>query len=242
MLAGVTTAAGIIIGDEILSGKFSDENGPFLIKRLRELGVDLSRLSVVADEMDEISQEVRRCSEAFDLVFTTGGVGPTHDDITLESISRAFNEPLELVPELHRILLARWPDGPPEPALRMARLPRGAELIWEGDTRFPLVKVRNVFIFPGVPYLFRRKFEAACSRWVGQAISTCRIHLHAAEVDIADALSQAQDRWPDVSIGSYPKRNDGVWSVIVTLESRDEKALREAHEYVQDSVPDTTSA
>ncbi len=233
MLAVVATAAGIIIGDEILSGKFPDENGPFLVKRLREMGVDLCKLSIIADRTEDISEEVRRCSDQYDLVFTTGGVGPTHDDITLESIAMAFDEPLELVDELHRILLTRWPDGPPEPALRMARLPRGAELIWEGKARFPLVRVRNVYIFPGVPYLFQGKFNAVAHRWEGQTLSNTRIHLDMREVAIAEVLSDAQSRWPQVAIGSYPRRKDGEWSVIVTLESRDDEALSTAREYLE---------
>jgi len=236
MLAPVTTAAGIIIGDEILSGKFADENGPFLVKRLREIGVDIRRLSIIADRTADIATEVRRCSDEFDLVFTTGGVGPTHDDITLQSVALAFDEPLELVEELHAILLERWPDGPPEPALRMARLPRGAELIWEGKAHFPLVRVRNVHIFPGVPYLFQNKFNAVAHRWEGQVVSTSRIHLEQREVAIAETLADAQARWPEVAIGSYPRREDGEWSVIVTLESRNDAALSAARQFLEQTL------
>jgi len=226
----------IVIGNEILSGKFADENGPFFIKRLRELGVDLERICVVADVQEEIAREVRYCSENHDLVFTSGGVGPTHDDITLQSIAAAFDLPLVLFDELEAILLTRWPDGPPEPAMRMARLPEGSELLWDGDLRFPIVRIRNVHILPGVPFLLQAKFEAAASRWTGEPLKHSRLHVNQREVTIADTLSAAQKRWEQVSIGSYPRHNDGEWSVIVTLESRDDLALKEATEWLNEAL------
>jgi molybdenum cofactor synthesis domain-containing protein len=226
------TAAVVIIGNEILSGKFPDENGPFFIRRLREMGIDLARLVVVPDDEATIAQEVRACSDGHDLVFTSGGVGPTHDDITLESIARAFALPLELVPELETILRTRWPEGPPEAALRMARLPAGAELLWDGDLRFPMVRVHNVHILPGVPFLLQKKFDAAAHRWSGPPFLTERIHLDRREVEIAPVLSEAQVRWPQVAIGSYPRHQDGEWSVLVTLEGRDSDALAAAHSWL----------
>ena len=226
------TAAVVIIGNEILSGKFPDENGPFFIRRLREMGIDLARLVVVPDELDTIAQEVRSCSDDHDLVFTSGGVGPTHDDITLESIAQAFDLPQELAPELEAILRTRWPEGPPEAALRMVRLPAGSELIWDGELRFPLVRVRNVHILPGVPFLLQKKFDAASHRWSGPPFLTARIHLERREVEIAPVLSEAQDQWPQVAIGSYPRHKDGEWSVLATLEGRDSDALAAAHAWL----------
>ncbi len=230
------TAAVVIIGNEILSGKFPDENGPFLTLRLREMGIDLVRLVVIPDQADTIAREVRNCSEEHDLVFTSGGVGPTHDDITLESVAQAFDLPLALVPELEAILRRRWPDGPPEAALRMARLPVGSELIWDGDLRFPLVRVKNVHILPGVPFLLQGKFNSAAHRWSGARVLTERIHVQLREVEIAPVLSEAQGRWPQVAIGSYPRHKEGEWSVLVTLEGREAKALAAAHAWLQDRL------
>jgi molybdenum cofactor synthesis domain-containing protein len=226
------TAAVVIIGNEILSGKFPDENGPFFIRRLREMGIDLLRLVVIPDDSETIAREVRDCSDNHDLVFTSGGVGPTHDDITLGSIAQAFDLPLELVPELEAILRTRWPEGPPEAALRMARLPVTSELIWDGALRFPLVRVRNVHILPGVPFLLQKKFDAAAHRWSGPPFLTERIHLERREVEIAPVLSAAQEQWPQVAIGSYPRHQDGEWSVLVTLEGREADSLAAAHDWL----------
>ena len=118
----------------------------------------------------------------------------------------------------------------------MARLPRGAELIWEGEARFPLVRVRNVHIFPGVPYLFQGKFDAVSHRWADEPISTARIHLNQREIAIAEVLNDAQNQWPQVAIGSYPRRENREWKVIVTLESRDSNALADAHAFLEQSL------
>ena len=143
------TAAVVIIGNEILSGKFPDENGPFLITRLRALGVDLTRLVVIPDDVPVIAAEVHGASERQDFVFTTGGVGPTHDDVTMPAIAKAFDVPLVRDASLAAIITAKLGSDAPPAALRMADIPAGADLWWDGAVRFPLVVMRNVAIFPG---------------------------------------------------------------------------------------------
>lgn len=219
------TAAVVIIGNEILTGKFADENAPFLIARLRALGCDLGRVVVIPDVPEVIASEVRACSAAFDHVFTTGGVGPTHDDLTMPSIAQAFGVPLWRHPELEQLLRARMGAACNEAALRMADVPQGAELWWDGAVRFPLVVMRNVAIFPGVPALLRLKFDAVAHRFQGVPVQTRRIWTFRTEPEIADALTHAASRWPEVAIGSYPRFERTPHEVLLTLESRDAAAL-----------------
>ena len=133
------TAAAIIIGDEILSGKFDDENGPWLVRRCRTLGIDLKRISIISDEVETIADEVRRASSAFDFVFTTGGIGPTHDDLTLEGVARAFGVALYEHPDLADMIKTRMGDAANQDAMRMAMVPVGAELWRTAPKRFPVL-------------------------------------------------------------------------------------------------------
>jgi molybdenum cofactor synthesis domain-containing protein len=232
----MSTAAVVIIGNEILSGKFADENAPYLIARLRELGVDLGRVTVIPDEMDVIVAEVRAAAARFDHVFTTGGVGPTHDDITMPAIARAFEVPLMRHPELERIIAAKLGADAPAAAFRMAEIPEGAALWWDGGVRFPLVVKENVAIFPGVPALLKLKFEAVAHRFAGTPVTVRRVWTSRSEPEIADRLTEAAARWPGVAIGSYPRFELSPPKVLVTLESRDETALVACTVWVAEGV------
>jgi len=229
-------AAAIIIGNEILSGKFADENAPFLIRRLRELGVDLARIVVVPDEMDVVAEEVRSASARYDHVFTTGGVGPTHDDLTLPAIAQAFGVPLVRQPDLERILVQKLGAAAPAAAMRMAEIPEGAELWWDGDVRFPLVVMRNVCIFPGVPMLLVRKFEAVAHRFRNAPVHLARVWTYRDEPTIAAVLTEATERWPQVAVGSYPRFELVPPQVLVTIESRDERAVEACRAWIADGV------
>lgn len=233
----MASAAVVIIGNEILSGKFADENAPYLIGRLRELGVDLGRVVVIPDEVEVIAAEVRACAERFDHVFTTGGVGPTHDDLTMLGVARAFAVELQRHPTLERVLHERMGERVNEAALRMAEVPAGAELWWDGEVRFPLVVVRNVAIFPGVPALLRLKFEAVAHRFQGVPLSLRRLWTAESEPAIADALTDAAARWPAVAIGSYPRFELVPPKVLVTLESRDVGALGACEAFLRERFP-----
>ncbi|MES2641236.1 MAG: molybdopterin-binding protein [Myxococcota bacterium] len=235
------SAAVIIIGNEILSGKFADENGPYLIRRLRELGVDLGRIVVLPDVIETIAAEVRSASLAFDHVFTSGGVGPTHDDLTFPAISAAFDRPLERHPVLAQLLESRG-RAPNLAAYRMAEVPAGAELWWDGNVVYPLVVMRNVAIFPGVPSLFRMKFEAVAHRFAGVPVSCRRLVTELGEPEIADALTQASERWPSVAIGSYPRFEVTPHTVIVTMEGRDDASLLACEAWLLARIPTVASA
>ena len=221
------TAAVVVIGNEILTGKFRDENGPYLIDRLRALGCDLVRVATVRDEIDEIAVEVRRCSDTCDFVFTSGGVGPTHDDVTLEAIARAFDVELELRDELVAVL-RRYSLPEDDATLRMARVPQGAELVDHAGLSYPIVVVRNVWIFPGIPKLLRDKFENVADRFAGEAVHVTRVYTDERETEIAVRLTALTKRHPQVAVGSYPRFGEGPYRVIVTLESRDRDALAAA--------------
>jgi molybdenum cofactor synthesis domain-containing protein len=233
------SVAVVVIGEEILSGKFADENGPFLIKRLRELGADLRRLVVTGDGVDEIADEVRRCSSSYDLVITTGGVGPTHDDRTFDGLSAAFSAPLFEHPDLLALLFGYGlPDL--EATRRMARVPEGSTLLAGPGERYPVLRVKNVLVFPGVPALMRRKFESVAGLFAGEKVLTDRLTTSAPETDIAADLTEVQALEPSVNIGSYPRFGEGEPYVIITLESRDAQALARAREALSLRLPAMT--
>ena len=220
------TAAVVIIGNEILSGKFADENGPYFIERLRSLGVRLGRLVTISDVRAEIGEEVRLCSERFDLVITTGGVGPTHDDVTMEGIALGFGVPVESSPVLSAIL-DRY-DLIDDANRRMAMVPQGAVLIEHPSLFYPAVQFRNVIVLPGVPKLVRQKFEAIADRFAGPGVHCARVHAADRESAVAGMLTDIDARHPEVEIGSYPRFGDEPFNLIVTLESVDTAALDRA--------------
>ena len=219
------TAAIIIIGDELLRGKFVDENGPFLLQRLRALGVDVLRVEIIPDDVEIIAEAVARWSPKVDHVLTTGGVGPTHDDMTMAGVSRALGRRLVRDPRLEALLSARMGDRYNAAAARMAEVPEGSELREGGGMSFPQVRAGNVWIFPGVPMLLRRKFDSIADQLGGQPMGSRRLVSLEHEPIIADRLSAAAAAFPTVSIGSYPQFDRAPWTVTITLDSRDEPAL-----------------
>src|SRR5881296_3973105 len=148
------TAGIILIGNEILSGKIADVNAAYLCRELRQLGVDVRRISVVPDEVELIAREVTAQSRDFDVVFTSGGVGPTHDDVTIEGVARAMGVRVVRDPVLVELLRAFYKGSLNEARLKMAETPEGAELVGGEPLRFPTILMRNVYILPGVPEIF----------------------------------------------------------------------------------------
>jgi len=222
------TAGILVIGNEILSGKVVDTNSPFLAKELRELGVDLERIVVIPDVVETIAREVRAMSEAYDHVFTSGGVGPTHDDLTMDGVAAAFGIPLA-VNEIMAKRIERAQGRPPnESQLKMATIPAGAQLIDAGDLWFPVIIVKNVHILPGIPELLKRKFLSVRERFRGVPFELKRVYLMHHESDIAEHLNATLRDFPEVQMGSYPRTGEGTWRVLVTLESRDGDYLMRA--------------
>jgi molybdenum cofactor synthesis domain-containing protein len=222
------TAGIVLIGNEILSGKVIDANAAYLCRELRELGVDVRRIVVVPDEVPLIAEEVAAFSTMFDLVFTSGGVGPTHDDVTIEGVARAMGVPVVRHPELVTILERYYRDAVTEAALRMAEIPEGAELITGNGLRFPNIAMRNVYVLPGVPEIFRRKFEAMRERFRDAPIHLRNVFVRIGEGTLADYLNRLLDGFPLLLVGSYPELSNPEYQVKVTLESRDRAYLEQA--------------
>ncbi|MCE2390970.1 MAG: competence/damage-inducible protein A [Proteobacteria bacterium] len=223
----MSTAGILIIGNEILTGKIRDENTPYLLDELRGQGVDVGAVHMIPDEVDLIAGEVRAFSERFDHVLTTGGVGPTHDDVTMEAIAQAFHVPLETHAEMERRLREALKDGEPNASqLKMCLLPQGARLIHSRDLWFPLVYVDNVYIFPGIPRLLQAKFESVRTRFTGDPVYLRRVYLCCIESDVAEDLHALLDEFPELLLGSYPRTtartSESDYLTMLTLESRDE--------------------
>lgn len=224
----IPTAAILVIGDEILSGKTEDQNARLLIGELRELGVALRLIVVIPDDVEEVAKAVRELSSRFDHVFTSGGVGPTHDDVTLAGIARAFDMQMIRHPNLEARLKTYFGADVDESRLRMADVPEAAELIASKETRWPMLVVKNVFILPGVPELFRKKFLAIRERFRVAPFFARAIYTLQEEFDIAENLRAIADAHPQVAIGSYPSFSSQDYRVKVTLESKDGWALEAA--------------
>jgi molybdenum cofactor synthesis domain-containing protein len=224
------TAAIVVIGNEILTGKSEDKNASFLIGEMYELGVALRRIVIIPDDADVIAGAVRECASAFDYVFTSGGVGPTHDDVTIEGVARSFGRKVVRHPELEAMLRGYFGEGIDSARLRMADVPEGSELIREGDLRWPVLSIQNVFVLPGVPELFRKKFESIRERFRAAPFFTHVIFTREDEFDIATRLDDVAAQHPDVDIGSYPTFTREDYRVKITLESKERPAVERARD------------
>lgn len=216
----MATAGIVIIGDEILSGKFADENAAFLIGELRALGVDLRRVTVIPDVVDDIATTVTQFAARFDFVFTSGGVGPTHDDVTMEGIAKGFGTRVLRHPTLEERVRAYWGDKLTEPNLRLAHVPEGCELVYGKDQVWPVVAYKNVYILPGVPALFKRKFIDIRDRFRAEPVTVARVYIDADEGQIANDLDAVVAAFPAVKIGSYPRFAETDFRVLITLEGK----------------------
>ena len=215
-------SAGIlIIGNEILSGKVADANSPYFCRELRPLGVDVERIVTIPDEIATIAREVRAMSEAYDVVLTSGGIGPTHDDLTIEGVAAAFELAIEYSESIEARIRRATGEDLNESQRKMAQVPAGATLLDAGDLWFPLVVVRNVYIFPGVPELLRKKFESARDLFRGVPFVLRRVYVKSRESDIAASLHDLLREFPELLLGSYPRLDEESFHVMLTLESRD---------------------
>ncbi len=222
------TAAFAVIGNEILSGKVTDINTPFLARELRSLGVSLERVVVVPDDVEKIATDVFDLSERYDVVFTSGGVGPTHDDITMDGVAAAFGLRLVEHIELRRAIENFVGSRVNAAHLKMAQIPDGAELIVDDKLAFPTVLVRNVYILPGIPELFQAKILSLRDRFVVRPYFLRQVLVRDNETRIAEFLNATLTAFPELLLGSYPKLSDPNYRVRLTLESKDESYLERA--------------
>lgn len=233
----MSTAGVLVIGNEILSGKVVDTNSSFLASELRTLGVDLKRILTIPDEVDIIAEEVRAMSEAYDYVFTSGGIGPTHDDVTMEAVAKAFGRRVELSQSMCERIQRAQGRPPNESQRKMAMVPQGSQSIDAGDLWFPVVIVENVHIFPGIPKLLEKKFLSIRHRFAGVPFQIRKIYVTRYESDIADQLNDLLSEFPELMLGSYPRVDRRDYRVLLTLESRDADYLQRAQDCLLERLP-----
>jgi molybdenum cofactor synthesis domain-containing protein len=226
------TACVLIIGNEILSGRTQDENLAFLARGLNEAGIRLREARVIPDVATAIIAAVNEVRGQFDYVFTTGGIGPTHDDITAQSVADAFGVKLIVHPEAKRLLENHYPPGQlNEARLRMAMVPDGAALLPNPISRAPGFRIGNVFVLPGVPSIMQGIFEQLKYRLAGgDKVLSRSVSCRLGEGTIAGGLAALQTRWPEIEIGSYPYFRRGDFGVTLVLRGTDPERLGAATE------------
>jgi molybdenum cofactor synthesis domain-containing protein len=230
MTEKIVTAGLLIIGNEILSGRTQDANMAFLGHRLNEIGVRLLEVRVVPDIEADIVTAVNALRDRFDYVFTTGGIGPTHDDITAASIAKAFGVPLIQNPEARARLEGNYRPGElNEARLRMANTPEGASLVDNPVSTAPGFLMGNVFVMAGIPVIMQAMFESVVHRLVGgKPLLSRTLTVALPEGKIAAGFGALQDTYPDVEMGSYPFSRDGRFATRLVLRSSDEDRLAAA--------------
>jgi molybdenum cofactor synthesis domain-containing protein len=231
------TAGILVIGNEILSGKVVDTNSPYLCRELRALGVDVERIVTIPDVVPVIAEHVRVMSQGFDFVLTSGGIGPTHDDLTIEGVAAAFGAALQHSDSILERMRRAMGSEPNASQRKMAQIPAGATLLDAGDLWFPLVVVGNVYIFPGIPELLRKKFESARERFRGVPFVLKRVYVRSMESEIAEDLHAVLKEYPELLLGSYPRIQEETFRVLLTLESRDAGYVQRALDALLERLP-----
>ena len=221
----VWTAALVVIGDEILSGRTQDKNVVQVATWLNDQGIRLAEVRVVPDQSSRIKEAVNALRAVHDYLFTTGGIGPTHDDITVDAIAAAFGVPVIVHPEARKILEDYYrdrPGGVTKARLRMARVPDGAELLRNPSSGAPGIRMENVYILAGVPGIAQSMLHALTGTLEGgQPVVSVTVGARAAESDVADLLRETEEAHPGVTIGSYPFFRDGRYGANFVIRSVD---------------------
>jgi len=233
------TAAMIVIGDEILSGRTRDSNMHYLAGQLTEKGVDLKEVRVVADDRDQIIAAVQSVSAAYDHVFTSGGIGPTHDDITADCIAAAFDLSIDVRDDARAILAEHYEKAGTDlnsARLRMARIPEGAALIDNPVSAAPGFTVENVNVMAGVPSVFQAMVASVLPGITGgAALISKTLRIDRGEGDIAGPLGAVADAYPALSMGSYPFQKDGKYGAHIVIRGNDEGQIDAALAQLQDA-------
>jgi len=222
------SAALVIIGQELLSGKVKDENVSYLTEQLYALGVEVKRVLFVRDDAGDIVEALRWVVDRHDYVFTTGGMGPTHDDVTIAAVSQALGRPMVHSPSLERLLESLYNVPAGLERMRLSQIPEGSELYYPEGARFPQLIVGNVFLFPGVPSIVRKKFSAIAERFRSEPIYTERLDLDRSELEILMPLTAVVEAFADVRIGSYPQYSEGKESVQLTFDGTQQERVQDA--------------
>nr|XP_023022093.1 FAD synthase-like [Leptinotarsa decemlineata] len=240
----VAKAGIIVVGDEVLKGVIQDTNSNYLAVELHKIGVRLKKISVIGDNIEEVSKEVRHFSDSFDYVLTTGGIGPTHDDITYEAVAKAFNEKLVLNTELKDICLKFYDTIDINcPGMKMAYIPESSKLNFKAGIQgpkmnYPNVSVNNVFIFPGVPEMMKKSFSIVKEVFQSNEKFYAEfVYLTVPEIEIINILETVVKEFPNVEVGVYPVLFNKFYKVKVTIESCEEKSTRQAYDRMISLIP-----
>jgi len=223
----VIKASLVIIGDEILSGRTEDTNLAYLAKWLGNLGIHLSEVRVVLDDEKEIIESVNTLRKKYDYVFTTGGIGPTHDDITTDSIAKAFGVETRIDDDALE-KMKEFLDGKEltEPLLKMLHIPEGGELIYSPATKAPGYKIENVFVMAGIPKIMQGMLEGMYDYLEkGDVVHSRSFDIFVGESFFAEKLEEIQQEFLNIAIGSYPFSRDGKYGATIVLRSIDDSAL-----------------
>lgn len=232
------TAAALVIGNELLTGKIQDQNVVVLARALREIGVVLRRVVMVLDEVDTIAAEVKALSASHDVVITSGGVGPTHDDVTIASISRAFGVGVATSPEMEAMLRDYYGDNLREGHLLMARIPEGARLLRTPQSVWPAIVMHNVWILPGVPQIFAYKMPIlAQSLGKDRPFVSLAVFTALDEGTIKAHIDRVVAAFPDVEIGSYPTFGEAKYRTKLTFDGIDAARVGDAHRAMIEGIP-----
>lgn len=223
------TACVVVIGNEILSGRTKDQNISYIGKRCDELGIILQESRIIPDLEQVIINTVDACRKKFDYVFTTGGIGPTHDDITTAAIAKLFHLVVERNKQAEKVMMEYYgPDRLNASRLKMADIPSGAELIDNPVSAAPGFQIENVFVLPGVPLIMQAMFEGITDRLTGgDPVLTASIITGLTEGELAEGLGVLQEKFPEVSIGSYPFFRHGKLGVNLVMRTTDADKLDE---------------
>lgn len=236
------TAAMLVIGDEILSGRTRDANMHHLANVLTERGIDLKEVRVVSDDPDAITDAVKALSQAYDHLFTSGGIGPTHDDITADNVARAFDTPIDVRDDARALLEAHYQKSGQslnEARLRMARIPDGATLIDNPVSIAPGFTLGNVHVMAGVPRIFEAMLESVLPKLTGGSpVLSQTLQIMRPEGDIAGPLADLAARYPDLSMGSYPFQREGAFGAHVVLRGTDPERLDAAMAELRKAFPE----
>ncbi len=227
MSSGQVTAAVLVVGDEILSGRTKDKNIGYIAEYLTNIGIDLKEARVVSDDLQEIADAVNALRNRYTYVFTTGGIGPTHDDITADGVGLAFGVPVRHDPAAVAILETHFGDRINEARMRMARLPEGAEMIENPVSKAPGFRIGNVHVMAGIPSVMHAMLDSVAPtlRTGVKMLSRSVLGRGVKEGDIGGPLGEVQKAHPGVMIGSYPHFDGTQFTTTIVVRSRDEAAL-----------------
>jgi len=232
----IWTAALLVIGDEILSGRTQDKNVAQVATWLNRQGIRLTEVRIVADDQAQIAAAVNELRGAYDYLFTTGGIGPTHDDISVDSIAAALGVPVIVHPRARQILENYYATrgGLNDARLRMARVPEGADLIENRESGAPGVKIGNIYMMAGVPSIAARMLEALDGKLEGgKPVVSMTVGAFAPESEVADLLRATEEAHTGVAIGSYPFFKDGRFGANFVMRSEDGELVERTAEDLQ---------